>query len=151
MKKAAQDGNLKASDIVRADRIPGFATNLLRTTLRITQSGWAECLVSTLASKRGAIEMSIEHRFTPPELNFISGALETLSPVAKPITWDDVPIQRLLFRTGSGEKSLEILEYDPLNVSCQKHSSDFTEIWNYIHLPFRDFISHQIDKSNTTL
>jgi hypothetical protein len=110
MKSSAPDGKLKSSDIVRADRIPGFEANLLRTTVRVTQSGWASCFVSTWSPETGSVEASFEHRFGVPDLVSIRESLERVSVVIpERITCDDIPTQRLVFISNSHEISVQFL------------------------------------------
>jgi hypothetical protein len=148
MKPAAPDGKLKSSDIVRADRIPGFGMSL-STTVRLTQSGWASCLVSTWSPAAGRVEASAEHRFSSSELDFIRDALRRLSaepPV--PITCDDIPILRLAFLDEFGGASFEVLEFHPSHTKAGIQPPVFREAWDLIHRPFQPHIKQQAEQAD---
>src|SRR5690606_14982305 len=122
-----------SSDVVRADRIPGFQDNLLSTTVRVTRSGWTSCLVSTWSPATGSVESATEHRLNSSELDLIRDALRRLSSVsAVPITCDDMPILRLSFHTEFGETSFEVLEFHPANAQARIQPLIFRETWNLI-------------------
>ena len=146
MKNASPDGKLKLSDIVRADRIPGFGKSL-STTVRLTQSGWASCLVSTWMPATGRVETSSEHRFNSSELDIVRDALSRLSGVTfAPITCDDVPILRLAFPTEFGEASFEVLEFHPTSGMPRTQPQVFQEAWDLIHRPFQPLIKQQAEQ-----
>ena len=142
MKTVAPDGKLKASDIVRADRIPGFETNPLSTAVRVTNSGWASCTISTWHPDTGRVDSSLEHRFSSLEMDSIREALGALSAVvSEPITWDDIPIQRITFVMDSREVSFETLEFNPIPAEPLPDSSKFDAAWHLIHHPFTSFLN----------
>lgn len=145
MKNTPPDGKLKPSDIVRADRIPGFGISLC-TTVRVTKSGWASCIASTWEPAGGRADTSAEHRFSASELDFIRDALSRLSAVTlAPITCDDIPILRLSFPTELGEISFEVLEWHPTNAKGKTQPSVFQEAWTLIHRPFDSIIKQQAE------
>jgi hypothetical protein len=144
MKTVAPDGKLKASDIVRADLVPGFQMNLLSTVVRVTDSGWASCTVSTWHPDKGSVDSSLEHRFSSLELDSIREALEALAEgVSEPITWDDIPIQRITFMMNSREVSFETLEFNPNPAEPLPDSSRFDAVWHLIHQPFTSIINQK--------
>lgn len=145
MKNTPPDGKLKPSDIVRADRIPGFGMSLC-TTVRVTKSGWAFCIASRWEPAAGRTDKSAEHRFSASELDFIRDALSRLSEFTfAPITCDDIPILRLSLPTGLGEASFDVLEFHPTSAKGKTQPSVFQEAWTLIHRPFDAIIKQQAE------
>ena len=127
-----QKVNLKPSEILRAQLIPGFSESLESSSLRITTSGYFVLTRSSFRSESGRIEKTDEGRFSPKEIEDLRSELKRLPrdiPIEEVI--DDMDSRVLLFRRETDECRLEVIE------SALRHPTPneqlFYEFWRKLH------------------
>jgi hypothetical protein len=148
MKSFNSDPLLRPSDLVRAERVPGFQDAMPSTSVRVTRSGWSACCIDAWKAPKSKGDHLMEHRFSDSEIADLDLLLARLAvEEPKPITCDDVPVQQIYLMREDSAVRLEAIEFKKKKFAAiARPSPAFLAVWSFVHAPFKEFIESHVNQ-----